>query len=437
MGPQLAFAEDTYRPETMVHMQAGIKLLRDHQLAKARQEFEVVVKMEPNVPDAYNNLGLAYSYENNNAKAQQYYRKALDLEPLYAPALNNLGLILYNMGKPDEALHYWQRCLQVSNSKEPDLYYYIANALKDTGKKAEARENYLMALKLKPDNASAFSGLAALDLGEGRLDDALSEVKKSLKLKPDSAFSYYHLGLIEEKRGNAAGALAAYQNSLKYETVAKYSKETRDRIARLRDAVADPAGAASDEIKARAMEALKKEHWDEARKDLEGLAHGTSATDPIVWNNLGLALAGAAQNDLAVQAYRKALQIRKEGFAEAQYNLGMVLLHMGDSLGAQQAFTEAIADSAKLKKTNPLAQNMVGIICRERGEFDAADRAFKLAIIQSGDSLPVAHYNRAILLEHNENSREAKNEYETYLKHSPNGKNAVSARKRLKRLIGA
>jgi tetratricopeptide (TPR) repeat protein len=431
------WADNHYRPETMSHMQKGVKLLREHQLAQARGEFETVVKMEPNVPDAYNNLGLAYAYENNVAKAQQYYRKALDLEPLYPPALNNLGLILYSSGKPDDALHYWQRCLEVSNIKDPDLYYYIANALRDTGKKVEARENYVKAIKLKPDNAAAYSGLAALDLGEGRLDDALREVRKSIKLKPDSAFSYYHLGLIEEKRGETGDALTAYQTSLRFETVAKYARETRDRIARLRGAGTDSPGSANDEIKARALASLTKHEWADAARDLDGLAHGSAADDPIVWNNLGLALAGQSQNSKAVDAYHKALLIRREGFAEAQYNLGMVLRHLGDNLGAEAAFRKAIDDSTRQKKTYPLAQNMLGIIRRERGDFDGADRAFKLAIAQSGDGLPVAHYNLALLLEHNERSRDAISEYQTYLRLSPHGKNAGSAKIRLKRLTGA
>jgi superkiller protein 3 len=432
-------ANSHYRPETIPHLQAGAKLLHDRQLAAAIDEFTTVVKMEPNLPDAYNELGLAYTYQSNSAKAQQYFRKALDLEPLYVPALNNLGLVLYNSGKPADALHYWQRCLEVSNTKEPDLYYYIANALRDTGKKVEARENYVTAIKLKPENAAAYSGLAALDLAEGRLDEALREVNKAIKLRPDSAFSYFHLGVIDEKLGDAAGALAAYQNSLRYETVPKYANQTKDRIARLRGAGAGGGSSdvGSNEIKARAQTALARHEWAEAARDLEGLTRGASANDPIVWNNLGLALAGESLNSKAVDAYRKALQLRSDGFAEAQYNLGMVLRHMGDNAGAIDAFQKAISDAAKQKKTNPLAQNMLGIIKRERGDFEGADRAFKMAIAQSSDSLPVAHYNRALLLEHNENTRDAINEYKTYLMHAPNGKNAPAAKTRLKRLTGA
>ncbi len=429
-----ARAARAYGPEAMTHLQIGVKMLREHQLTGAIDEFNKVIKMEPTVPDAYNNLGLAYLYQNNPNKAQVYYRKALDLEPLYAPALNNLGLALYSSGRPEDALYYWQKCQQVSATKEPDLYYYIANALRDTGKKNEARENYLTAIKLRPDNAAAYSGLAALDLGEGRLDDALREVNKSISLKPDSAFSYYHLGLISEKMGDTKGALNAYQRSLKHETVTKYANETRERIARLTGT--EGGGLSPNDLKARAAQALAKHDWPKAMADLETLTHGAGAEDAIVWNNYGLALAGGGFNTKAVDAYHRALRLRPDGFAEAQYNLGMCLRHLEDTGGAVEAFRKAINDSTKQKKTSPLAQNMLGIIMRERGDFDAADRAFKLAITQSSDSLPVAHFNRALLLEHNENTRDAINEYKTYLSRSPNGKNAGAAKKRLERLTG-
>ena len=427
-----------YRPEVAEHMQAGIQALHDHQPARAREEFETVVKMEPGMPDAYNDLGMSYAYENNVSKAQFYYRKALDIEPLHVQALNNLALILYSSGKPEEALDYWRRCLQVSRSNDPDLYYYIGNALRDTGHKPEARENYLTAIRLKPENAAAYSGLAALDLSENRLDDALSEVKKSIKLKPQSAFSYYHLGLIEEKKGDRSAAIAAYQTSLKFETVAKYAMETRGRLARLRGVDAGTDTSQATEVsKAHARDALKSHDWPEARKTLEALTQSKCAEDPIVWNNLGLALAGESQNVKAVEAYHKALLLRSSGFAEAQYNLGMVLRFMGDTAGAEAAFRKAIDDSTRQKMTNPLAQNMLGIILRERGDFDGADKAFRRAIIQAGNALPVAHYNLALLLERTEHSRDAISEYRTYLKLSPRGKNAQSVRMRLKRLTGA
>ena len=42
------------------------------------------------------------------------------------------------------------------------MHYYAANAMRDVGQKKEARENYLIAIKLDPSHAAAHSGLPAL-----------------------------------------------------------------------------------------------------------------------------------------------------------------------------------------------------------------------------------------------------------------------------------
>ncbi len=448
-----------YRPDTVAHMQQGIKFLRAKQLDQARSQFEVVIKMEPSVPDAYNNIGLSYAYENKVDKAIQYYRKALDIEPLYVPALNNLGLVLYSTGKAEEALYYWRLCLKISGGQEPELHYYAANAMRDVGQKKEARENYLIAIKLDPTHAAAHSGLAALDLSEGRLDEAFSEVNKAIKLKPDSAFSYYHLGLIEERRHNVAAAIKAYETSLKYETVSKYAQETKNRIAKLNGTAPasgnlaqgqfnsgqdDQQGQGDDDgrsemqasMRQAAREAMKRRAWAEAVHDFDSLIRTGAGEDPIVLNNLGYCQANLNQLAKAVESYRKALMIKSDGFPEAQFNLGMALRRMGDNAGAEAAFRKAIDDSSLRKKTNPLAQNMLGIILRERGDYNGADRAFRKAILQSGGDVPVAHYNLAVLLERIERSRDAVSEYKTYLKLAPRGKNATNARLRLKRLTG-
>ncbi|MDQ5936550.1 MAG: Tetratricopeptide repeat protein [Cyanobacteriota bacterium erpe_2018_sw_21hr_WHONDRS-SW48-000092_B_bin.40] len=448
-----------YRPDTVAHMQQGIKFLRAKQLDQARGQFETVIKMEPSIPDAYNNIGLSYAYENKVDKAIQYYRKALDIEPLYVPALNNLGLVLYSTGKAEEALYYWRLCLKISGGQEPELHYYAANAMRDVGQKKEARENYLIAIKLDPTHAAAHSGLAALDLSEGRLDEAFSEVNKAIKLKPDSAFSYYHLGLIEERRHNVAAAIKAYETSLKYETVSKYAQETKNRIAKLNGTAPasgnlaqgqftsgqdDQQGQSDDDgrsemqasMRQAAREAMKRHAWAEAVHDFDSLIRTGAGEDPIVLNNLGYCQANLNQLAKAVESYRKALMIKSDGFPEAQFNLGMALRRMGDNAGAEAAFRKAIDDSSLRKKTNPLAQNMLGIILRERGDYNGADRAFRKAILQSGGDVPVAHYNLAVLLERIERSRDAVSEYKTYLRLAPRGKNATNARLRLKRLTG-
>lgn len=430
----------------------GSELLRQNKNDEALRAFEAALRVDPKLPAAYNNIGRIYADRENSEKAIHYFKRAISIEPLYEPALSNLGLVLYSTGKPEDAIHPWRLCLTTGDKDSPTMHYYLANALRDVGNKAdkndkdsylrEARDHYATAIKLSPDFAAAYSGLSVVDLSEGRLDDAKNHVQTAIKLKPNSAFSYYHLGLIEERLGNKTAAIKAFEKSNKYETIAKYQQETQSRINRLKG-VAAPAVTIAPEpqdnfaqLRARGQEALKKRNWDVAVKSFEALVRSGQGNDPVILNNLGYALAGAGQPARAVEYYRKALLLKNNVFMEAQFNLGMALRRLGDNNGAAEAFSRSIENAALVKKTNPVAQNMLGIILRERGDYKGASNAFRKAILQSGGELPVANFNLGVLLEREEQTRDAVREYKTYLKLAPKGENAKSAKERLLRLTG-
>lgn len=438
-------------------LSAGVELLKQNKGNEALKAFEAAARLDPRLPAAYNNMGRIYADQGNTGKAITYFKKAINIEPLYEPALSNLGLLLYSTGKPEDAIHPWRLCLSGEGKNSPTIHYYLANALRDAGNKAEkgdkesllreAREHYVTAIKLDPESAASYSGLSVVDLSEGRLDDAYNNVMKSLKLRPDSSFSYYHLGLIEERRGRQSEAVKAFEQSLKYETEPKYKEETRLRIARLKGQPVeqprenahqmDSTEAALAQLRSRSFLALKKHNYAEALQGLDYLVKNGAGEDPIVLNNYALALSNSGQTGKAIEYFRKALLFRPNGFMEAQYNLGMALRRQGDNDGAEAAFRKAVDDGAQTKKTCPAAQNMLGVILREKGDYKGADRAFRKAILQSGGELPVAHFNLAVLLERVERTRDAVNEYKTYLRQAPTGRNARVARDRLVRLTGS
>ena len=101
----------------------------------------------------------------------------------------------------------------------------------------------------------------------------------------------------------------------------------------------------------------------------------------------------------------------------------------------QKKHSVCLSENARANRsTNPLAQNALGLMLKEKGDFRAADTAYKKAIVQSGVELPVVHYNRAILLERMDNTREAVQEYKAYSTLAPRGLNVKQAEVRLKRL---
>ena len=61
-------------------------------------------KINPNFPEALNNLGNALAAQGRFDEAIENYRQAIQINPNYAEALDNLGIALATQGRFDEAI---------------------------------------------------------------------------------------------------------------------------------------------------------------------------------------------------------------------------------------------------------------------------------------------------------------------------------------------
>jgi tetratricopeptide (TPR) repeat protein len=160
-----------------------------------------------------------------------------------------------------------------------------------------------------------------------------------------------------------------------------------------------------------------------------------------MWNNLGYAqmhdYAQSHENakyKKARASFEKAIVLSGGHNSSARYNLGQLLRMANDTKSAETAFRRAIDDAKLAHQPFALAQTALGILLRQKNDLAGADACYRKALMDADGNLPVVHYNRAIVLERMEHSREAVNEYKAYLTRCPNGVNAKQAQLRLKML---
>ncbi len=55
--------------------------------------YEKLIEVEPDLPEAYNNLGLIYAAEGNLEKATRYFQLGLQTNPTYATLYQNLSTL--------------------------------------------------------------------------------------------------------------------------------------------------------------------------------------------------------------------------------------------------------------------------------------------------------------------------------------------------------
>jgi len=79
---------------------------------------------------------------------------------------------------------------------DADAWYYLGLALNRAGRAKEARKAFDRAVKLRPDNAGAHTGLAYTMLLLGKESDAEREAQKALQLDPQFPDAHYVVGVI-------------------------------------------------------------------------------------------------------------------------------------------------------------------------------------------------------------------------------------------------
>jgi len=80
--------------------------------------------------------------------------------------------------------------------KNADAWYYLGLSLNRAGRAKDARKAFDKAMKLRPDDAGAHTGLAYTLLLLGKPDDAEREAQQALKLDPKLPDAHYVVGVL-------------------------------------------------------------------------------------------------------------------------------------------------------------------------------------------------------------------------------------------------
>jgi arylsulfatase A-like enzyme/Tfp pilus assembly protein PilF len=195
-------------------------MTESREIAKDKDSFETVVGMltkvvrdDPNVIDAWFNLGNAYFKVGRFDEAIRYFSKALELKPDYDLAVINMANAYRKLGRDDAALAGYERYLSI-DPKNAQVRYQVGEIYLDRGEDSRAEENFTAALAIDPRTASARNALGALAFKRGDVGGAEREIRAALAMKPDVRLAHYNLALIAEQRSDDRTAEAEYRREV-------------------------------------------------------------------------------------------------------------------------------------------------------------------------------------------------------------------------------
>lgn len=144
----------------------GAALLELGRLDEAMEQFTAAISRDPQLTDAYYNLGNALRLAGRRESAVAVYQDALRVDPGYVEARVNLGLTLAEMGRHREAVAAYRSALSASTAIKRDglikATYNLGLSLRSLNRPQEAATAFRAVLALDPNHARAKTELDAV-----------------------------------------------------------------------------------------------------------------------------------------------------------------------------------------------------------------------------------------------------------------------------------
>jgi Flp pilus assembly protein TadD len=241
------------------------------------------------------------------ADLADYSRKLRELQIKASPKNSLLPTIESMNPALAEAL------LRLALEKTPENHRLAAAAYRRAGVHDFAFRHYQRALRLEPCDSAAYEGLARTWRDWGMPDLGLGDAHRAVYCRPNSASAHNTLGTVFESLGQRKHAREAFAFALTLQPDAAFAWNNLCFLS-----VREGDGAAAERACERAL-----------------------ALQPnLLAARTNLALAYAIQGDLSKA---EAQLLDGPDPAEAQYNVGMLKMSVGDYAAAAQAFERAAA----------------------------------------------------------------------------------------------
>lgn len=215
--PAFALSLDTlpdYQDAGMRLLVRGTQKLQSGDFVNAIEELRQAVRLRPDMPEAFHNLGFAFEKTGDNKNAVKAYEKALALNPNYPSALNNLGYLLATLEiDPQRAVQLCQRAVDL----EPTSVNFrdsLGWSCYKAGRQDEAITHFRAAIKADPTFFKSFFNLGFCEFTRKNFAEAARDFASAIRLNNDYLKAYIPLAVCYEKTNQNNKALYVYQQAL-------------------------------------------------------------------------------------------------------------------------------------------------------------------------------------------------------------------------------
>jgi Flp pilus assembly protein TadD len=294
--------------------------------ALAAEQAGEILKVAANHPMALLLLARSHAVRGQDGQATEIFESLAASQPNWAMAQLELGIALGRAGRGDEALAALRRAVALKPDL-PQAWQALGDHLTAIGDAAGADVAYLQHVRHSVRDPRLMAAAAALV--DNRLPDAETLLKQQLKESPTDVAAIRMLAELAVRLGRnddaekllsrclelAPGFKEARQN---FAMVLHRSNKSEQALAEVeRLLTADPMHTGLRNLKATVL--CRLGNYAPALALYEGILAQYPRSAKI-WMSFGHALKTSGQQDRAVQAYRKSIEL-EPGYGEAYWSL--------------------------------------------------------------------------------------------------------------------
>jgi tetratricopeptide (TPR) repeat protein len=162
------------RDDPSAHLNRGVALDRQGDLAGAIREHEAAVAIDPMLVQAHVNLIALYGKQGDAARAEAHYREAVRLGSGVAEAHFNYGLLLMQQHRDAEAEAALRRAVEL-NPEHARAWNNLGQIAERSGKLAEGLTDYRHAVEQAPSDTGIRFNLARMLIATAQYKEAIPQ----------------------------------------------------------------------------------------------------------------------------------------------------------------------------------------------------------------------------------------------------------------------
>jgi tetratricopeptide (TPR) repeat protein len=231
--------KETYPGDIEVMDRLGRLYLRRNELKLAENEFQGILKLEPDHLLGLNGLGAVYFNQNRYRDASKTFGRVVEKDPHNALAYTNLARAVIRLedaprrrwrpvetsasfrasgesitstsSRLDQAEGYCKKALKI-DSRSADAYGCLGIIAFKRGNLREAKELFQTSIKMDPRQGS-YRDLGALYLTMKQHDKAQENLEKALENNKDDAIAHLELGYLYAQTGRTEQAMSEFHQA--------------------------------------------------------------------------------------------------------------------------------------------------------------------------------------------------------------------------------